>query len=91
MKPRITDKNGFRILNNLADKAFGYAVGYHQLQSFIQEVPKPCQRSIRSVFESYLKVNINEITYERQKPIAQEYEKRVEMRIIFHEKLPKWN
>lgn len=38
-----------------------------------------------------VKVDINSKTYDIQRPIDESYEKKVEKRIVFHEKLPKWN
>jgi hypothetical protein len=35
--------------------------------------------------------DINSKIYEIQRPIDQEYEKRVQQRVVFHKQLPKWN
>jgi transposase len=38
-----------------------------------------------------VKVDINVKMYEIQRPIDKEYQKRVEKRIVFYQKIPKWN
>ena len=51
------------------------------------------QRATRTITSKGLtvKVDINSKTYDIQRTIDESYEKRVAQRIVFHEKLPKWN